>query len=162
MARAARKPKDDDGGVIEAKDFDLAIRLWRQDIKPAISKVGEHNQEASSAYKQIKKNCHIQPMAAKLAFKLADMEEAKRDDFLRCLSGLLRKLNIAIEPVDLVDIAEGKSEKPKISLVTVPSDGMESDLADIGEEVAEADLGEFEPGTAAAAIKAMNEAAKEG
>lgn len=134
MAKTARKPPED-GGVIPSKDFAGAVRAYRHDIKPALSKVGEHNQEASSAYKHIKKVCHIQPQAAKLAFKLDDMEEAKRDDFLRCLTGLLKELNIPLAPADLVDVAEGKADaasprgKPK--LVTVPvSDGIDADLAD--------------------------------
>ena len=150
MARAARKPKDDDGGEVKAKDFAGAVRTYRNDIKPAISKVGEHNQEASSGYKHIKKNCHIQPQAAKMAFKLDGMEEARRDDFLRCFTGLLKELGIPLESNDLVD----QAQRPKPQLVTIsvpnhPED--DSDLADpSGEEPTE--------GTAAAAMAAMRAA----
>jgi hypothetical protein len=116
-------------------DFDLAVSIYRKDIKPAASKVGEHNQELSTAYKDIKKRAHIQPQAAKLAFKLDDMEESKRDDFLRSLNGLLKRLNIFM-PTDLVDAAEGNGEagedvipsgeRARPQLASVPSD--DSDL----------------------------------
>lgn len=134
---------------VHAPDYALAVRIYREDIKPAQSKVGEFAQEQSTAYKAIKKRAHIQPQAAKLAFKLDDMESAKRDDFLRSLNGLLKALNIFM-PTDLVDAAEGKGatgdsvvpmgERRKPQLATVPmSDGVDVDLAgDDGEEHAEA------------------------
>lgn len=128
MARTARK-KEDDTGEVAKKDFKSAVRAYRTDIKSAASKVGEHAQEISTAYKFIKKNCHIQPQAAKVAFKLEDMEEAKRDDFIRCFVGLLEEMNIPLQSNDLVDQAEGKTEpRPRPSLVTIPGGpGIESD-----------------------------------
>lgn len=136
MATAAAATVD---GEVPKHDFALAVRIYRTDIKKAASKVGEFNQELSTAYKAIKKNANIQPSAAKLAFKLDDMEESKRDDFLRSLNGLLKELNIHM-PSDLVDQAEGKEREPVIprrrpNLAAVPpvSDGEDADLAD-GEE----------------------------
>lgn len=172
MARTARKPKDDDTGEIKVKDFDLARKLYTGDIKPAVAKAGEAMQEASTAYKAIKKSAHIQPQAAKLAFKLAEMEEAKRDDFLRCLGGLLKQFNIDIAPRDLVDAMGATDDgyarpKPHGGLPTIPSDGSETDLADAGafeestaEELARQEgRGEASAGTSAAAIEAMKQAA---
>jgi hypothetical protein len=106
----ARPKKQADDGVEEIgkPDFDRAIRIYRQDIKPAQSKVGEFAQEQSTAYKEIKKGCNIHPGAAKLAFKLDQMEDARREDFLRSLSGLMKALNIGVS-ADLVDQAEGES-----------------------------------------------------
>ena len=150
MSRTARK-EPDESGVVPTKDFKTAIRLYRSDIKPALSKSGEFNQEASTAYKAIKKTCHIQPQAAKLAFKLEEMEEAKRDDFLRCLTGLLKELNIPLQSNDLVD----QAQRPKPQLVTLasppahPAD--DSDLANPSGE-------EPTSGTGAAALKAMRAA----
>lgn len=179
MARTARKPKDDDeGGVIHAKDFDKAISLFKNDIKPAQAKVGEHAQEQSTAFKAIKKLCHIQPAAAKAAFKLFDMEDAKREDWLRAFNGLIEKLGIGIKPdlVDQMQSGENKgpapvqSNRPRPTLVTVPqSDGTETDLADAANDLP---TGTAEPkrrgrpkaapapGTGAAAIAAMNAANK--
>ena len=132
MARTARKEPDDTGEV-KTKDFALAKKLFQQDIAPAVSKAGEAMQEASTGYKAIKKQAHIQPQAAKLAFKLADMEEAKRDDFLRCLGGLLKVFGIEIDPKDMVDQMQSGDgyKRPPMQLVTIPtSDGSETDLVD--------------------------------
>lgn len=132
MARTARKEPDDTGEV-KTKDFALAKKLFQQDIAPAVSKAGEAMQEASTGYKAIKKQAHIQPQAAKLAFKLAEMEEAKRDDFLRCLGGLLKEFGIELDPKDMVDQMQGGDgyARPKPQLVTIPtSDGSETDLVD--------------------------------
>lgn len=136
MARPKKTPEVE---AVRAPDFALAVRLYRQDIKPAQSKVGEHSQEMSEAYKAIKKRAYIQPQAARLAFRLDDMEESKRDDFLRSFNGLLKEMRIFM-PVDLADMAEGKGSagetvvpigkgaKPK--LATIPmSDGKDNDLA---------------------------------
>jgi hypothetical protein len=134
-----RPKKQEEVVEVGAPDFGLAVRIYRNDIKPAQSKVGEYAQEQSEAYKAIKKRANIQPQAAKLAFRLDDMEESKRDDFLRCFNGLLKELNIFM-PVDLVDAAEGKGEpgetvvpaktasRPKPKLVTVPTTPADDDL----------------------------------
>lgn len=141
MARTARQPKDDDSGAVKPKDFELARKLYHGDIKKAVSRAGEAMQEVSTAYKAIKKQANIQPQAAKLAFKLAEMEEAKRDDFLRCLGGLLAQFKIDIKPTDMVDLMTGDDgyarPKPDLSLVTL-SDGDETDLADAAEDFSEA------------------------
>lgn len=145
MARAARKPKDDDTGEVKAKDFGLAKKLFLNDIKPAVSKAGESMQEASTAYKQIKKQANIQPAAAKLAFKLAEMEEAKRDDFLRCLGGLLKEFGIEVEPKDMIDMMQAEDgyalPKPHLGLVTL-SDGDETDLSDAADETSADEAGQ--------------------
>lgn len=138
MARA--KLKADDDGEVKQKDFAGAVRVYRQEIKKAVSKVGEHSQELSTAYKHIKAHCHISSKAAKMAFQLDDMEDFKRDDFLRSLNGLLEELGIFM-PTDMIDVANGAvagesaiptgtREKPR--LVTVGT-GDETDLADAAE-----------------------------
>lgn len=120
MAKAALKPVS---GEVAQKDFAGAVRAYRNDIKPAISKVGEFSQEVSTAYKHIKKNCHIQSGAAKLAFKLDGMEEAKRDDFLRSFNGLCKELNIRM-PRDMVDDAEGKPVEPIVPVAESQKPGL--------------------------------------
>lgn len=124
MGRPKRKPAEQ-VEQIEAPDYDGALRIYREDIKPAASKVGEHNQELSSAYKAIKKQCRIPGWVMKLGIKLDGMEEAKRDVEMRALSGLLSAMKIGITR-DIVDAAEGKdapeviptvAARPKIELV---------------------------------------------
>ncbi|WP_374139456.1 hypothetical protein [Sphingomonas sp.] len=136
MGRAKKAPVEQ-VEQIHAPDFGKAVRIYREDIKPAQSKVGEFSQQMSTAYKSLKKDCHIQPQAAKLAFKLDTMEPDKRDDFLRSFKGLLTALNIYM-PVDLVDQAEGKGdakesvipigERQRPKLATVPYQGDDTDL----------------------------------
>jgi hypothetical protein len=134
MARTRRKAADE---VVEIKkpDFELAKRIYFGDIKPAQGKVGEHAQEMSTAYKEIKKTANIQPQAAKLAFKLVEMEESKRDDYLRSLNGLLQVFRIFM-PRDLVDQAEGKTggdnivpigERSQPQLATIQNDDDQPD-----------------------------------
>lgn len=143
----ARARKQEQVEQIGAPDYPLAVRIWRNDIKPALAKSGEYAQEQSTAYKAIKKSANIQPQAAKLAFKLDGMEESKRDDFLRSLNGLLKALNIFM-PRDLMDVAEGKSttdavvpigERAKPKLATVPT-GPEGDqdLVDAADDLPQA------------------------
>jgi hypothetical protein len=140
MVRAARKPKDDDGGEVKVKvkDFDFAKKAYFNDIKPALSKVAEHMQEASTCYKAVKKQAHIQPGAMKAAIKLVEMEDAKRDDWLRCFNGFLVANNIDPDPKDLIDQMTAGDDgyarpKPDLALVTL-SDGEETDLADAAED----------------------------
>lgn len=137
---ASRKPKEGQiSGEVPKPDFDLAVKFYREDIKPAQAKVGEFAQEQSTAYKAIKKTAHVEPNAARAAFRLDQMEEAKRDDWLRSFSGLLTSLKIFM-PVDLADIAEGKGaagqtvvpigQRKPPKLATIPmSDGRDDDVA---------------------------------
>lgn len=142
--RMAREKSEEQTQEIPQKDFAEAVKIYRNDIKPAKTKQGEFGQEQSTAYKAIKKNCHIQPQAAKLAFSVSEMEEAHRDDFLFCLYGLFKELEIVM-PRNLVTIAEGQDggsvipigerQRPQLATLQmgVPSDGTETDLADAGE-----------------------------
>lgn len=103
-------------------DFKQAVAIYREDIKPAAGKVGEHAQEMSTAYKELKKLCGVHPGAAKLVFRLDDMEESKRDDWLRTFKGLCKELSIFM-PSDLVDAAEGKEDGDREVVETAPRAG---------------------------------------
>lgn len=114
MAKGRRKAADvaaeeAGGGVsgeVQKMDFDTAKRLLLNDVRVANSRAGEHNQEASTAYKAIKKQCNIDTGMAKLVLKLHGMDDDKRDHQLRSLRGLLLAFNIGLTP-DLVDTMEG-------------------------------------------------------
>lgn len=138
MARAKTK---DDVESVQMMDFERAVRLFRNDIKPAQNKVGNHAQEMSTAYKEIKKACGIPPAIARFCFKLSEQEEASRDVQLRALNGLLKQLGMGVIAADLVDQAQGNAGTdvipaarvtPRPNLVVVPSDGSEADLAEAG------------------------------
>lgn len=134
MARTARKPKDDDTGEIKPKDFAQAKRLYFADVKPARTAQGEAMKDASDAFKSIKKDCLIQTSAARAVFRLVELEDAKRDDWIRGFVGLLAEFNIPLQSNDLVDRAEAPPAKPRPHLVPVgdhPAD--DSDLANGGD-----------------------------
>lgn len=107
--------ESDAGGVTEVQqpDFAKAVRIFRQDIKPAVEAAGERSQEASTGYKAIKKDCRVNTRAAKFVFKLAGESEEKRNDVLRSVRGLLEAMNIGITD-DLVSDAEGEDNKAPI------------------------------------------------
>lgn len=147
-AMARPKKTQENVEVIKQMDFDRAVKLYRGDIKPALSEAASQNQSIGEAYKAIKKECHIQPQSAKAAIKASEMEEARRDDHLRGFCGMLNALVgfdlVTFNGGDLVDQAEGRDAGPRMKLVTtgdaepplqmgVPSDGTETDLAEAGE-----------------------------
>ena len=169
MARKGTARKAPDGGATELKpmDFEKAINLYRNDIKPGKSNSAAELKDVGDAYKLIKRDCYIQPASAKDGFKVIEMEESRRDDYLRGLAGIINKglgredgnPLVTFHGSDLVDQAEGKAPKPRSrpNLVAVPvpaSDGVDADLVSAAEQV----TGEAEepaPGTSAAAIAAM-------
>lgn len=133
----ASKPKDDEEQPVEVKahDYDLAMKIVKQDILPANSKSGEYAQEASTAYKAIKKQAHLQPGSVKAAIQIADKEAAKRDDYLRGLAEMVNRLTgeklLTFHGTDLVDQAEGVgSERKKPFLATVGGDDFEEASAE--------------------------------
>lgn len=121
MARGRRKaadiaeeqPAPENGGVEDKQDFELARKLYFSDIKPAISRSAEHAQEASTAYKAIKKQANIDMAAAKLAFKVVEMEEGAQQHFLRSLVGMFEIMNIALE-ADLIDVMQGHNSGAQV------------------------------------------------
>jgi len=100
--------KQNGADEVQQPDFAKAVRIFRQDIKPAVEAAGERSQEASTGYKAIKKDCRVNTRAAKFAFKLASESEEKRNDVLRSLRGLFVELEIGITD-DLVSGAEGEN-----------------------------------------------------
>lgn len=102
----SRQPTQDNEEV-KQPDFERAVRIYRQDIKPAVEKSGEHAQLASTGYKAIKKECRVNTRAARFVFGLERESEEKRNDVLRSLRGMLAAMNIGITD-DLVSQAENE------------------------------------------------------
>ena len=141
---ASAKLKEDPPSAEEVKPIDAAqaVRILKQDILPNLSKIGERSQEVSTAYKAITKGCNIPSWVVKLAIKLGDTEDYKREHELRAMRAMFEAYDIVLTE-DLVDQAEGKSNSEVIPtkkasarpwLVTV-SKGDETDLADVADEV---------------------------
>lgn len=116
MPRGAAAAKQTSTEVAKP-DFERAVRIFRADIKPANEKSGEHAQTASTGYKAIKKDCHVNTRAAKFVFQLASESEEKRNDVLRSVRGLLGAMNIGITD-DLVSTAEGEAPAPVVPTAT--------------------------------------------
>jgi hypothetical protein len=113
MTRRKGASQKQDVEEVGQPDFERAVKIFRQDIKPANEASGESAQTASTGYKAIKKDCHVNTRAAKFVFKLASESEEKRNDVLRSVRGLLGAMGIGITD-DLVSGAEGEDTKAPI------------------------------------------------
>lgn len=118
----ARKPKEKINGVISQPDYELAARIFRNDILPANSDQGHAMKEASDGYKEIKKGAHVHPWAVRQCASLLKNEDAERDIKLRDLNGMMKALGIALR-ADLVDIAEGVEPETEIKIIPVAPAG---------------------------------------
>lgn len=126
MARPKKSATPPQPEATDGPDFEAAVRIYRQDIKPAVEAAGESAQEASQGYKDIKA-LNINTRAARFVFTLERESEEKRNDILRSLRGMLGAMNIGITD-DLVSKAEGDDTSAplvptaapqKLELVTV-------------------------------------------
>lgn len=129
-ADVAEEPKAEDAGAEGKMDFELARKLYFDDIRPAASRSAEEAQAASTGYKAIKNQCKIDPQAAKLAFKVVQMESSKQQHFLRSMAGMFAIMNIGLH-TDLVDEMQGHNSGATIipfkaaetgGLATLPGD----------------------------------------
>ena len=156
MVRMARKPPEDTGEVKD-KDFAKAAKLYKEDIAPARTKASSAMQEASTAFKAVKKVCRIQPSAMRQAISIFEKEDAERDDYLRSMVGAVNELAgetlLTFGGKDLVDAMEVEAPAPapkrgKVKLVTVagkpePHVGGDDDLAEAADtEPRNLDLGD--------------------
>lgn len=177
-ARAAQPAKEpemadnDDDEVIEVAvmDFAGAKRIYHADIAPEKTQAASHMQEVGEAYKVIKRSYGIQPQAAKVAFKIFEMEEAHGEDFLRCLAGLVNEMfdrkALTFHGGDLVDMAENLAADLE-GASDIFEEASEEELAaqttrpSVEKAKAEAEKGaeEPKPGTGAAARRKMKDSA---
>ena len=132
-------------GAVGKKDFKTAVLKYLKELKPNASQIGDLAQEMSTTMKFIKKQLNLQPAAFRHACKVFEMEEAKRDDYLRSFNGTLREMGINPDPKDMVDMMldEKPAPRSKPQLATIapkkgpfeenppagPDDGSDSDLA---------------------------------
>lgn len=105
MARTARK-ESEEVAEITKPDFEKALRIIKQDVAPAEENSVSERGKLSGAWKAVEKDCKANRAAAKLVWKLMNMSEELRDDFLRTQYGLMAAAHIGIS-ADLVDAAQG-------------------------------------------------------
>lgn len=113
MAKQAR-PEAEEGGEIQKPDFERALRILSNDVRPAEEKNAGSRGDLSAAWKEIEDGCHCNKAAAKSYYKLAGMSAEKRDDYLRTLYGLMQLGGIGITR-DLVD-QMGDGEAPTMPI----------------------------------------------
>lgn len=102
MEKPKSKPVE---GEIQPPDFDKAFSIFTSDIRPANKAQKQAMQEASAGWKEIKGN-RVHVGGFRLAMKIADMEEADQQMFLRSLNAGLKLRSISLH-ADLVDAAQG-------------------------------------------------------
>jgi len=146
VARA--KKKDDSVQEVKAMDFEAGKRVYFEDVKPGRSQASEHMQAVSTAMKHVKKHLGMVPGGYQVALKLYEMEEGKREAFIRSVVGQLNELLghvvLSHHYTDLVDLAQQPKDdgyaRPNLSVVPdAPlGDGEEVDLMEAANAVIEA------------------------
>ena len=128
MAKKMAKPTTV-SGVAPKMDFARIKRIYQNDLACAKSNHAASAQEMSTAYKEIQRECHVMGGAAKAAFTIYEMEDHRRDDYLRGMFGILKEMGATFTP-ELVDQAQEfgipaaiipDAAPPKPRLVTVPA-----------------------------------------
>lgn len=141
------RPRKNDApisGEVPKPDFDHAHRVYQNDIVPANREQKRAMKEASDAWKVVKKEARVHVAGFRAAMKVAEMEEAEQQVWLRSFNAGLQLRHVTLE-ADLVDQAEGKqpenvvpigsAQRPQLATIPHPDD--DSDLADAGEAVAD-------------------------
>lgn len=115
MAEVARPESEEQASEILQPDFEKAIRILQNDVRPAEEKNATSRGDLSAAWKAIEDDCHCNKAAAKTYYKLAGMSDEKRGDFLRTLYGMMKAANMGIS-ADLVD-RMGDDDAPTMPVV---------------------------------------------
>lgn len=156
----APQPKDEDmargkkkdtpiNGEVPKPDFELADRLYDNDIAPANADQKRAMKTASEGWKTVKKDARVHVAGYRQAMTVSRMERADQQAWLRSFNGGLKMKGVTLE-ADLVDKAEGKDpenvvpigkrERPGLATLTDPIppavDG-DADLADDQQQAAE-------------------------
>lgn len=142
MARPKKAQEGTINGEVPKPDFDLADKIHREDIAPANKEQKRAMKEASDGWKSVKRDARVHVGGARTAFKVAEMEEAEQQAWLRSFAGVLRKRNVSLH-ADLADQAEGQTgelpivptgQRQRPQLATVPKAPPPGDTDLAGEE----------------------------
>jgi hypothetical protein len=117
------KSKADEVEEIQKPDFERAANILRGDVRPAEEKNAKSRGDLSAAWKAIESDCHVNKKAAKDAYRVLNMSDELRDDYLRSLYGMFQELNLGIRQ-DLVD-QMGDGETPTMPVVAARQVGAE-------------------------------------
>lgn len=128
---AMGRPKKKDtpiNGEVPKPDFDHAAEIYTGDIQPANKAQKQAMKDASDGWKAVKKDARVHVAGYRTAMKVAEMEDAEQQAWLRSFNGGLGKRGVVLH-ADLADQAGGiegdrppvpTGERPKPQLATVP------------------------------------------
>ena len=106
MARPKKSDGPQNGGPITPPDFDKAAKIYREDVTPANKAQKQAMNEASTAWKAIKKDCRVHKGGFQQAMKISEMEEAEQQAYLRSLNAGLKQRGVVMH-ADAVDRMQG-------------------------------------------------------
>jgi hypothetical protein len=124
-------------GEIPAPDFDAAMAIFNSDIKPANKAQKQAMKEASDAWKIVKKDHRVHTGGFRAAMRIADLEEAEQQAFLRSLYAGMNARGVSLH-ADLVDNAEGNDSN------VFPIEKAASKMADLNVPEGGDDVDEFD------------------
>ena len=105
MARPKKSDGPQNGGPINPPDFERAQKIFDSDVRPANKAQKQAMAEASAGWKAIKgERVHV--AGFRQAQKIADMEEADQQAFLRSLNAGLKSRGVVMH-ADAVDRMQG-------------------------------------------------------
>lgn len=142
----AAKQDAEPAGEYKRPNAERAFEIYDKQIKPKKAHLATIRGDLSDPFALIKDECNFPRKILDLIVFLEEQEDAKRDHMLLALSEGL-KLRKLFMPRDLVTIANGEEEtsivpageRPRPQLATImgqPATGDETDLADVGAEIA--------------------------
>jgi hypothetical protein len=111
-----RKPKEKVNNVVNQPDFDLAKSIYDRDIFPANRAQKQAMQEASAGWKEVKTEAHVHVGGFRQAAKVAQMEEADQQMWLRSFKAGCEQFGIGLH-ADLVDVANGSDADTNVPVV---------------------------------------------
>lgn len=110
----AKAPKTT--GAIAPPDFDAAHRIYKSDIIPARKAQKQAMQEQGQAWKAVKSEHRVHKPGFATAMKVAEMEEADQQAWLRSFAAGLKATNVTLH-MDLADIAEGSDKDAPATII---------------------------------------------
>jgi hypothetical protein len=114
----AKAPKTT--GAISPPDFEQALKIYRADVVPAAKAQKQAMQDQGTAWKEIKKGCRVHKPGFSTAMKVAEMEEADQQAWLRSFAAGLRANNVTLH-IDLADIANGADKDGSAEIIPTGS-----------------------------------------
>ena len=142
MARP-KKSNTPINGEVPKPDFELADRIYDNDIAPANSEQKRAMKTASEGWKTVKKDARVHVAGYRQAMTVSRMEHADQQAWLRSFNGGLKMKGVTLE-ADMVDQAQGndpgnvvplgKRDRGGLATLTDPIPPAVEDDADLADD----------------------------